>query len=342
LARRRRRVLVRLIPRENGIGLVGRRQFLIATGALLAAPRAAEAQPPKKVIRIGFMRVGSPPQTFIDGFRQGLRELGYVEGQDIVIEFGLAQTRAQVADVAAELVRHKVDVLLASGVPSVLPAKNATTKIPVVFVAAIDPVAAGIVASLGRPGGNVTGVTVMSAELTAKRIELSREFLPKLSRIAVLVRASSPAAAQYVAEAELAARKFGTSLQVLSVREPNELEGAISAARGASVLVWSDDAVLTARRDQIAELALKNGLPTVCGLPEVVAAGALMAYGPDTGQLYRRAATYVDRILKGAKPADLPVEQPDRFTLVINLGTAKALGLTIPQTFIAGADRVIE
>jgi putative ABC transport system substrate-binding protein len=309
---------------------------------LMGAPLAAEAQPTGKVSHVGFLRFGSTPPAFIEGFRHGLRELGYVEGQNIVIEYGFAQSAAELPDVAAGLVRRKVDVLVASGVPSVLPAKNATSTIPVVFVAAIDPVAAGVVASLGRPGGNVTGVTVMQAVLTGKRLELLKELLPKLSRIAVLVRAASPAAAQYVQEAEVAARTLGISLQVLTVREPRDLEGAFSAAQGASALLQSDDAVFTAHRIQIAELALKNRLPTVSGLREVVEAGGLMAYGAHTGELHRRAATYVDKILKGAKPADLPVEQPTRFELVINLKTAKALGLAIPQSLLLRADEVIQ
>jgi ABC-type uncharacterized transport system substrate-binding protein len=305
-------------------------------------PLAVEAQQQaEKVYRVGFLRFGSTPPAFIGGFRQGLRELGYVEGQNLVIEYGLAQSEAQLPDVAAGLVRRKVDVLVASGVPSVLPAKNATSTIPVVFVAAIDPVATRVVASLSRPGGNVTGVTVMQAVLTGKRLELLKELLPKLSRIAVLVRATSPAAAQYVQEAEVAARTLGISLQVLTVREPRDLEGAFSAAQGASALLQSDDAVFTAHRSQIAELAIKNRLPLVTGVHEVVEAGGLMAYGAHTGELHRRAATYVDKILKGAKPADLPVEQPTKFELVINLKTAKALGLTIPQSLLVRADEII-
>ncbi len=309
---------------------------------VLGAPLAAQAQQAGKVSRIGFLRVGSTPPAFIEGFRQGLRELGYVEGQNIVIEYGLAQNAGHLPDVAAGLVRLKVDVLVASGIPSVLPAKNATSTIPVVFVAAIDPVAAGVVASLARPGGNVTGVAVNQVELTGKRLELLKELVPKVSRVAVLVRAGSPAAAQYVTYAEPAARILGTSLQVLTVREPHELAGAFSAARGASALIQSDDAVFTAHRTQIAELALKNRLPTVSGLREFVEAGGLMAYGAHTGDLHRRAATYVDKILKGAKPADLPVEQPTKFELVINLKTAKALGLGIPQSLLLRVDEVIQ
>ena len=321
---------------------VRRRWFLIGAGALLAAPLAAEAQQAGKVHRIGLLRVGPPPPSFIEPFWQGLRELGYVEGKSIIIEYGLAQSVAQLPELAAGLIRLKVDVLVASGTPSVLPAKNATSTIPVVFVAAIDPVATGVVASLARPGGNVTGVSAVHADVTGKRLQLLKELLPKLSRIAFLVRATSPATAQYVKEAELAARTLGIQLQILTVRDPDDFEGAFSAARGASALLQVDDAMLTAHRTQLADLALKNGLPTISGFSETVEAGGLMSYGPRYGDLYRRAATQVHKILKGAKPADLPVEQPTKFELVINLKTAKALGLTIPQSMLLRADKVIE
>jgi putative ABC transport system substrate-binding protein len=303
---------------------------------------AAEAQQAGKVNRIGFLRFGHVPPTYIEGFRQGLHELGYIEGQDITIEYGLAQSTAQLPDVAAELVRRKVDVLVASGTPSVLPAKNATSTIPVMFVAAIDPVAMGVVASLARPGGNVTGMSAVHADLTGKRLQLLRELLPKLSEIVFLVRATSPATAQYVKEAELAARTLGVQLRVLAVRDSSDFEGAFSEALGASALLVVDDAVMTAHRTQIAALALKNRLPTMYGLSEMVEAGGLMSYGPHYGDLYRRAATHVHKILKGAKPADLPVEQPTKFELVVNLKTAKALGLTIPQSVLLRADEVIE
>lgn len=308
---------------------------------LVGCAAIAEAQQVGKVNRIGFLRVGPPPTTWIEGFRQGLRELGYLEGQNITIEYGLARSAAQVPDVAAELVRLKVDVLVASGTPSVLPARNATSTIPVVFVAAIDPVATGVTASLARPGGNLTGVTAMHADLTGKRLELLKELLPKLSRIAVLVR-DHPGHAQYVQEAELAARTLGAQLQVLAVRDPRDFEGAFSAARGASALLQVDDAMFTAHRTQLAELALKNRLPTMYGFSDMVEAGGLMAYGPHYEDLYRRAATYVDKILKGRKPADLPVEQPIKFELVISLKTAKQIGLTIPPNLLYRADKVIK
>jgi len=323
--------------------MIARRTFL-ATAAcgLLASPRAAAAQQVGKVYRIGLLRVGSPPPSFIEPFRQGLRELGYVEGHSIIIEYGLAESVTQLPELAAKLLHLKVDVLVASGTPSVVPAKNATSTVPVVFVAAIDPVATGVVASLARPGGHVTGVSAVHADAMGKRLQLLKELLPKASRIAFMVRAGSPATAQYVREVELAARTLGMQLQILTVRDPGDFEGAFSSAQGASALLQADDAMLTAHRTRIADLALKNRLPTMSGLSETVEAGGLMSYGPHYGDLYRRAATQVHKILTGAKPADLPVEQPTKFEFVINLKTAKALGLTIPRSILARADQVIE
>jgi ABC-type uncharacterized transport system substrate-binding protein len=288
------------------------------------------------------LRVGSPPPGFIEPFRQELRELGYVEGQTIIIEYGLAENVAQLPELAARLLRLKVDLLVASGTPSVVPAKNAASTVPVVFVAAIDPVATGVVTSLARPGGNVTGVSAVHADAMGKRLQFLKELVPKAARIAFMVRATSPATAQYVKEAELAARTLGMQLQILAVRDAGDLEGAFASAQGASALLQVDDAMLTAQRTRIADLALKNRLPTISGLSEMVEAGGLMSYGPHYGDLYRRAATQVDKILKGAKPADLPVEQPTKFELVINLKTAKALGMTIPQSILARVDLIIE
>ena len=320
-----------------------RRTFLaMVPASLLAAPLATEGQQVKQVPRVGILRYGSLPPSFIEPFRQELRELGYVEGQSIVVEYRIAQTVAQLPDVAAELIRLKVNVLVASGNPSVLPARNATTTIPVVFVAAIDPVAMGLVASLARPGGNVTGVSTIQKDLAGKRLALLKELLPRLSRVALLVRAASPANAQYVKDAELAAQTLGMQLQVLTVRGAGDLESVFSAVQGAGALVQQDDAVFTAHRVQIAALALKKRLPMISGLNEFVEAGGLMAYGPHLGDLYRRAATQVDKILKGSKPADMFVELPTKFELVINLKTAKALGLTIPPSLLARADQVIE
>ena len=271
-----------------------------------------------------------------------MREQGLVEGQHFVIEYSLAQSAAQIPDAAAELVRRKVDIIVASGTPSVLPARNAAGQTPVVFVATLDPVATGLVASLARPGRNVTGMTSISGDIIAKRLQLTKELLPNLTRIAILVRESSPTAAQYVQESRTAARTLGVELQILTERNPKDLDGIFVAVQGSSALVVADDAEFTARRAQIAELALRNRLPTVSGLREMVEAGGLMAYGASFGELYRRAASQVRKILQGVNPANLPVEQPTKFEFVLNMRTAKALGLTIPPTLLARADEVIE
>jgi putative tryptophan/tyrosine transport system substrate-binding protein len=320
-----------------------RREFITLLGAAAASgawPFAALAQEP--VRRIGFLRVGPPPAAFIDGFRQGLREQGLVEGQHFVIEYSLAQSAAQIPDAAAELVRRKVDIIVASGTPSVLPARNAAGQTPVVFVATLDPVETGLVASLASPGRNITGMTSISGDLIAKRLQLTKELLPNLTRIAILVRESSPTAAQYVQESRTAARTLGIELQILTERNPKDLDGIFVAVQGSSALVVADDAEFTARRAQIAELALRNRLPTVSGLREMVEAGGLMAYGASFGELYRRAANQVRKILQGVNPANVPVEQPTKFEFVLNMRTAKALGLTVPPQLIARADEVIE
>jgi putative ABC transport system substrate-binding protein len=323
--------------------MIPRRTFLAsAPFGLIAAGRAVRAQTTRKVHRVGILRVGPPPSSFIEPFRERLRELGYAEGESLIIEYGLARSVAQLPELAAELLRLRVDVLVASGTPSVMPARNATSTVPVVFVAAIDPVATGLVASLARPGGNVTGVSAVHADAMGKRVQLLKELLPKASRIALLVRATSPATPQYVQETEVAARTMGMQLQILTVRDADDLDGAFGSAQGTSALLQVDDAMLTAQRARIADLALKNRLPTISGLSETVEAGGLMSYGPHYGDLYRRAASQVHRILTGAKPAALPVEQPTRFELVINLKTAKALGIAISQQMLARADHVIE
>ena len=302
----------------------------------------AQAQQAGKTHRIGFLRVGQPPKSFIEGFRQGLREQGLIEGQNIVIEWGLAQSVAQLPDALAELIRLKVDVLLASGTSSVLLTRDAAGTIPVVFVAAVDPVAMGLVAGLARPGGTVTGITTVAEELNGKRLQLLQQLIPNLSSVAFLVRADSPAMAEHTKQAERAARTLGVRLHVIAVRDHGELEKAFSTAQGAGALLVVDDTVFTAQRAKIAELALKNRLPTMYGHRDMVQAGGLMTYGPDYGDLYRRAAEHVHKILKGAKPSDLPVEQPTKFELVINLKTAKALGLTVPAKLLTAADEVIE
>lgn len=320
-----------------------RRKFITLLASAAAAwPLTAVSQEAVKARRIGFLRVGQPPAAFIDGFRQGMREHGLIEGKHFVIEYSLAQSAAHISDAAAELIRRKVDVVVASGTPSVLPARDAAGQIPVVFVATLDPVATGLVVSLAKPGRNVTGMTSISGDVIAKRLQLTKELLPNLTKMAILVRESSPTTPQYVQESRIAARTLGTELQILTERNPKDLEGIFAAVQGPSALVVADDAEFTARRAQIAELALRNRLPTVSGLRELVEAGGLMAYGANFGELYRRAASQVYKILEGANPANIPVEQPTKFEFVLNMRTAKALGLTVAPQLLARADEVID
>jgi len=309
---------------------------------LAFAPLAAEGQQTGKVYRVGFLRNGPPPDTFIEGLRRGLRDHGYVEGQNISIEYGLADSADQLPSVAAHLVRLNVDVILASGTPPVPVAKSATQTIPIVFVASIDPVATGIVSSLARPGGNITGFVGVHSDLMGKRLELLREAVHRLSRVAVLSHATNPGNVQYLRQAEIAARALGTQLQLLAVRNAGDFERVFGEARGASALIQLDDVIFTSHRRQVVELAVKHQLPTMYGFREFVDAGGLISYGPDYPDLYRRAATYLDKIFRGAKPADLPVEQPTKFELVINMKTAKALGLTIPHSLLGRANQVIQ
>jgi putative ABC transport system substrate-binding protein len=235
-----------------------------------------------------------------------------------------------------------VDVIFTSGSPSVLVARKAAGAIPVVFVGAIDPIATGLAASLARPGGNITGITAMHAGLSGKRFELLKELLPKLSKVAVLAGAASPATADFVSEAQLAAKAFAVELKIVSARDPSEIDSAISASLGSDALLVTADVVFTSHRSRIADLALKHRLPSMFGFRDMAEAGGLMAYGPDYGDLYRRGAAHVLKILQGAKPADMPIEQPTKFEFVINLKTAKALGLAIPPILLARADEVIE
>ncbi len=320
-----------------------RRRFLLISGVgAFGAPLSAEAQRPGKLYRIGFLRSGPLPDTFIEGFRQGLREVGYVEGHSISIEYALTGSTAQLPTVVAELLRRNVDVIIASGTPSVPAAKKATSTIPIIFVASIDPVATGMVASLARPGGNVTGLAGIHADLMGKRLEIIRETVPKLFRVALLSHAANPGNAEYVKQAELGARTLGVQLQLVSVHDAGDFERAFSEARSANAMIQLDDVLFTSHRKQVVELSVRNKLPVMYGFREFVDVGGLMAYGPDWPDLYRRAAILMDKILKGAKPADLPIERPTKFELVINLKTAKALGLTIPPSLLARADQVIE
>ena len=311
--------------------------------SVLSAPLAAHAQQPAGVPRIGLLRAGSPPDANVEAFRQGLRDLGYVEGRNIVLEYRWAEGKAErIPELTAELVRLKVDVIVTTGSIGALAAKQATSTIPIVVPAMADPVGAGVVASLARPGGNITGLAMLNTELSEKRLELLKEVLPKVSRVAVL---RDPRMAPTDLKAtEGAARTLGLHLQVLEVWDPDGFAAAFAAAKqgraGALNILASN--VFYAQRARIVNLAVKTRLPAMYEHKDFVSAGGLMAYGPSLTDLFRRTATYVDKILKGARPADLPVEQASRFEFVINLKTAKALGLTLPPSIRFRADQVIQ
>jgi len=307
----------------------------------------AQAQQQPKIPRIGFLTNNSSTGLGAadEAFRQGLRALGYVEGKSLVTEYRYGEAKVgRLAEMAADLVRLKVDVIVTGGPTSTRTAKQATSTIPLVMASDPDPVANGFVASLARPGGNITGLATLSPELSGKRLELLKEILPKISRVAVLGTSTTPGTAQELKEAELAAGAFGVKLQYLNVLDPKDIEAGFRAAsteRADAVLVLNS-AILISQRKQIADLAVKNRLPAMYPQAEYVEDGGLMTYGVSFIDLHRRAATYVDKILKGAKPADLPVEQPIKFELIVNLKTAKQIGLTIPQKVLGRADRVIK
>ena len=312
-----------------------------SAAAMLANLRAALAQS-DKIHRIGLLRVGFPPPSFMNPFRKGLQDLGLIEGQNIFIEYGIGQSVEELPKLADHLIGLRVELLLASGTPAVVPAKRATTTVPVVFIAAIDPIATGLVQSLAHPGGNVTGLTALFTDLMGKRLEFLKEAFPSISHVALLSHDGNPGHEQYAREAERAAQKLGIRLQVLSVRSPADFEEAFRSAQGAGAMLQIDDAMFTSQRRQLVEMALRYRLPTIYGFREFVDAGGFMALGPSYSDLYRRAATYVNKILHGANPADLPVEQPSIFEMIINLKTAKDMGIDISPLLLARADEVIE
>jgi putative tryptophan/tyrosine transport system substrate-binding protein len=321
---------------------------LSLVGAILFALCVpAAAQQPTKVPRIGYLTAGSLSaiSACIEAFRQGLRELGYIEGKNIVIEWRYGEgKRDRVPPFAAELVRLKVDVIITAGPGATLAAKEATVMIPIVMTQDPDPVANGFVTSLARPGGNITGLSTLAPELSGKQLELLKETVPRLSRVAVLGSSTTPGNAQSLKETELAAGALTVQLQYLDVLGPKDIEAAFRAAgKGPadSVLVLAGS-VFNSHRIQMAELAVKNRLPAIYFRSEFVEDGGLMSYATDITDLDRRAATYVDKILKGAKPAELPVEQPKKFEFIVNLKAAKQIGLTIPPNVLVRADRVIK
>jgi ABC-type uncharacterized transport system substrate-binding protein len=326
---------------------MNRRVFLSGvTGGLLAAPLAAKAQPTVRAIKLGILSTVNPrTTTFTEAMIKRLGELGHVEGQNLTIEFKNAQGDvARLPALAAELVRLKVDVILASGPEVTLQAaRTATTTLPIVIVAVdFDPIARGYVATLARPGGNVTGVVLRQIELTSKRMQFLKEALPSVTRVAVFWDAIS---ADQWREAEKTAIGVGLKLQGVELRNPpyHLTDAFRAAARGrAEALLLLMSPVFFPQRAQVAELGLKSHLPTICGLAQYAHAGALMSYGANLDDMFRQAALYIDKILKGAKPADLPIEQPTKFELVINHKTANTLGLTIPPALLQRADQVIE
>ena len=325
--------------------------LFLLLGLLFVVVPAADAQQAVKVYRIGMLWTPSPDfpllQAVLDEFRHGLREHGYTEGQNIALEHRYARGKMDLfPELVAELVRFRVDVIVAPSPTAALAAKQATTTIPVVMAAGPpDPVAFGLVASLARPGGNITGLTLfVGPEIVGKSLELLKEAVPKVSRVAVLWNPANAVHPLLFKEIEVAARSLGLQLQILEARGPDAFDSAFAAMtreRTGALFVLSDGMFLF-NRTRLAELAAKHRLPAIYGLREHVEAGGLMAYAPSLADLYRRAATYVAKILKGAKPGDLPVEQPTKFELVINIKTAKALGLTIPQSMFIRADKLIE
>ena len=316
--------------------------LLIVT--LGTAATIAAAQKPAKVHRIGYLASTSGLGPLEEAFRQGLRDLGYVEGKNIAIEYRLAQGKLdRLFDLAAELVRLKVDTIVTPSTLDALAAQRATRTTPIVMAASGNAVATGLVASLARPGGNVTGLTALAQELSGKRLELLKEAVPGLSRVAVLWNAANPDKAHDLEEIQVAAGALGLQLQSLEVRGPDDLGSAFRATNSKRVgaIFTLTDALTITHQSRILDLATKRGLPTLFQTRDFVDAGGLMCYGPNDADLYRRAATYVDKILKGAKPGELPVEQPTRFELVINLKTAKKIGVTIPPEVLMRADKVI-
>jgi putative ABC transport system substrate-binding protein len=328
---------------------ISRRAFIATiVGGLLTRPLVVGAQPAQKAPRVGVLLLfGAPgqPNPLVDAFRGGLRDLGYVEGQSVLIDYRWAEGQEQrLPDAAADLVRLKVAVMVTPGTPATLAARTATRAIPIVMTNVGDPVGSGIVASLARPGGNVTGLSLLDAELDGKRIELLKDAVPHLTRLAILWSANDPGMTLAFGRVETAAKALGFALQNLAVRKPAEFPRAFEAAGAgrAEALFVTAQPFTNQHRAQILDLVAKHRLPAIYTLRGFVDAGGLMSYGPSQADQYRRAATYVDRILKGARPADLPVEQPTKFELVINLKTARALGLTIPAGLLQRADQVID
>jgi putative tryptophan/tyrosine transport system substrate-binding protein len=332
-----------------------RRKLIVALGAgALSAPFGSFAQQQSKVSRIGILSPGAPfdagrnPSALavlFGALRESLRELGYVEGQNIAVESRWAEGNYErLPGLAAELVGLKVDVIVTYGTPASQAAKRATGSVPIVMAAIIDPVASGIITNLARPGGNLTGQSMMSPDLVGKQLEMLKEVIPKLSRVALLSNPANPGNAPQVQHGQDAARALGVRIQPLKASTPSEIDSAFAAMTNeqAGAFIVVVDAMLLDHRIRIADLAARRRLPAIYGLSDHAEAGGLMAYGPNRLVMFHHAATYVDKILKGAKPGDLPVEQPTKFELTVNMKTAKALGITIPNSILVRAGKVIE
>jgi putative tryptophan/tyrosine transport system substrate-binding protein len=322
-----------------------RRGFITLLGGVMAWwPLAAGAQQTAKLPRLGFLTAGRDSPG-LPALLEGLRQLDWIEGKTIVLEYRYADNRNdRLPELAAELVRLNVDVIVAAGTLAPLAAKRATATIPIVMTSAGDPLGTRLVSSLAKPGGNVTGLSLMSPDISGKRLELIKQIVPDVVRVAIMWNATNPYPALVFRQTEAAARQLKLEVQSLEVRTPDDVNSALEAAlrEKANALITVEDPLTVNYRKQIADFAAKNRLPTISGLREYVDVGGLLSYGPALADLYRRAAGYVDKILKGAKPAELPVEQPTKFELVVNLKTARTLGLTIPPDMLAIADAVIE
>jgi putative ABC transport system substrate-binding protein len=323
-----------------------RREFITLLGGAAAWPLAARAQQPAKLPTIGFLGAATLSTTspWSAAFVQRLRELGWIEGRNVAIEYRWAEGRAErFAEIAAEFVRLKVDVIVTHSTPPVVAAKQATSLIPIVFANAGDPVGNGLVASLARPGGNITGLSLQQTDAAGKRLDLLREVVPGLRRLAIMANVGNPAGVLEMEEIQATARALGLEVTALEIRRGEDITLAFETLKsGADALYISPDALINTNRTRINTLALGARVPTMSSIREYVAAGTLMSYGANLPDLWRRAAELVDKILRGAKPADIPVEQPTKFDLVINITTAKALGLAIPESFLLRADEVIE
>jgi putative tryptophan/tyrosine transport system substrate-binding protein len=317
--------------------------FILAT-LILAPIYPAQAQKQATIPRMGLLYLGAPPNAILDGFMQGMRELGYIEGKNIIIEYRFAEGKEdRLPELATELVRLKVDAVFTAGTPAIYALKQATKTIPIVFFSTSDPIGTGVVASLAHPGGNITGISALASDLWPKRLELLKEISPKLSRVAMLWNKNNAGMALEARATQEVAGPLGVALQDRGIKDPNELEVvfAVMTKDRPDAFLALMDPVLNSQRTRILDFLAKNRLPAIFQSTDWVEAGGLMSYGPSYPELFRRLAVQMDKVLKGAKPADIPVEQPTKFELVINLNTAKQIGLTIPPDMLARADRVI-